>query len=336
MKLKAYTDTAVFDELKTEWNDLVFRSTANRIFSTWEWHSTWWDAYHPGELWVVTCRDEENRLVGLAPWFLSGPDNAVSIIGCKEVTDYLDLIADKQHVEAVLQALANYLAENHATTKRIEFCNLSEDSVSHKKFPDFLEQQGFTVTQEPEDVCPIVPLPDTWTDYLNQLDKKHRHELRRKLRRAHGQSDLAWYSVTAEHNLQEEMQHFMELMAASDPQKAAFLDDDQNRDFFNKIIPVMMRCGWLQLNFLTIDGERAAAYLNFDYNGEILVYNSGLRHDAYSHLSLGIVLLAFIIQQAIETGHTLFDFLQGNEAYKYHLGGQDRHVYNLIAEYQAS
>ena len=336
MKLKAYTDVTVFDELKDEWNDLVFRSTANRIFSTWEWHSTWWEAYHPGQLWVVTCRDDQDQLIGLAPWFVSGSDNAVSIIGCKEVTDYLDLIADKDHVQTVLHSLASYLAENHATSKRIEFCNLSEDSISYQDFPDFLKQQGFIVTEEPEDVCPIVSLPDTWTDYLNLLDKKHRHELRRKLRRAHGQNNIAWYSVSQEHDLKEEMRHFMELMAASDPQKAQFLQDEQNRDFFNKIVIVLMKSGWLQLNFLTINGERAAAYLNFDYNDEILVYNSGLRHDEYSHLSLGIVLLAFIIQHAIETGHTLFDFLQGNESYKYHMGGQDRKVFNLIAEYQAS
>jgi CelD/BcsL family acetyltransferase involved in cellulose biosynthesis len=71
--------------------------------------------------------------------------------------------------------------------------------------------------------------------------------------------------------------------------------------------------------------------LNFDYNGQILVYNSGLQQTEFGHLSPGIVLLSYNIQHAIESGRTLFDFLQGNESYKYRMGGQDSHVYNLEA-----
>lgn len=335
MKLEAYTQPDVFDQLQAEWNDLVYRSTANCIFSTWEWQFTWWSVYEPGELWVITFRDEQNRLVGIAPWFIGTSEvgeRYVSTIGCKEVTDYLELIVDAEHVEQVLEQVAQFAAHNHTHFDYLSLCNIPHDSITLTHFPSYLEKHGFSTHIEHEDVCPRVQLPGDWSSYLELLDKKQRHELRRKIRRTQGiNSDVAWYIVGKQHDLNEEMEQFLSMMAASDPSKAGFLADQQNLAFFRKITAVLHNRGWLQLSFLTIDGKRAATYLNFDYNGHILVYNSGLRPNEYGHLSPGIVLLAYTIQHAIETGHTVFDFLQGDETYKYHLGGKDRPVLNLTA-----
>lgn len=337
MKLEIHSQPDLFTELAPEWNKLVERSTANQIFNTWEWQSTWWQAYQPGDLWVITCRTDADQLIGLAPWFIGTTEDQkrfVATIGCKEVTDYLDLIVDADHVDAVLDQFAGFLAENHDRFDEIQLCNIAEHSISHSDFPSALEKHGFTTELEPEDVCPVVELPESWSDYLAMLDKKQRHELRRKFRRAHGEnSGIDWYIVGQDDDIEEAMQQFLELMASSDPDKARFLSDPQNVTFFKSIAAVMQQRGWLHLCFLTVEGERAAAYFNFDYNQQILVYNSGLNPESHGHLSPGIVLLAFIIQHAIETKHRVFDFLQGNETYKYHMGGKDIAVLNLNARY---
>ena len=70
MKITVYDQVDLFEILQSEWNDLLQRSVSDRIFSTWEWQSTWWNAYHPGELWVIVCRDDGDRLLGIAPWFI--------------------------------------------------------------------------------------------------------------------------------------------------------------------------------------------------------------------------------------------------------------------------
>jgi CelD/BcsL family acetyltransferase involved in cellulose biosynthesis len=89
--------------------------------------------------------------------------------------------------------------------------------------------------------------------------------------------------------------------------------------------------GWLQLAFMTVAGERAAAYLNFDYDNHIWVYNSGYSLK-YRDLSTGWVLLAHLIQWAIENRREEFDFLRGDEDYKYRFGGVERFVSRLIAK----
>ena len=85
------------------------------------------------------------------------------------------------------------------------------------------------------------------------------------------------------------------------------------------------RAGWLQLAFLTVGDEKAAGYLNFDYANQIWVYNSGINFN-FSSISPGWVLLGYLIQWAIENGRETFDFMRGDEVYKYRFGGQDKFV----------
>jgi CelD/BcsL family acetyltransferase involved in cellulose biosynthesis len=173
----------------------------------------------------------------------------------------------------------------------------------------------------------VVRLPDTFQDYVASLDKRNRHELRRKLRRAAG--EVEWHIVGPEDDLDAAMDTFLKLMAASTPGKTRFLENPQNVAFFRRMVPVVAKQGWLQLAFLTVRGEAAATYLNFDYGNRIMVYNSGLDPDSHGHLSPGIVLLARLVEHAIAARREVFDFLRGGESYKYDMGGQDTPVYRM-------
>jgi CelD/BcsL family acetyltransferase involved in cellulose biosynthesis len=335
LKISHYADPSVFETLAPEWDALVERSIANTVFSTVEWLSNWWAAYHPGELWVVTLREgdrDDDRLLAIAPWFIettSEGERVLRGVGCFEVTDYVDCILDQDCTEPLYELLAYQLVENADRYDRICLCNLPENSPTHTQLANFLKRQHYDAKVEVEDVCPVIPLPETWEDYLRQLDKHNRHELRRKLRRSAGEG-VDWYLVDESHDLQIELEAFLQLMADSTPEKAKFLQDPKNTDFFHRVMPVMAEKGWLHLIFLTVRGERAAAYLDFDYNQRILVYNSGFSQK-YNTMSAGIILLANHIRYAIEHGYTAYDFLRGNEEYKYRMGGVDEPVYLLNA-----
>jgi CelD/BcsL family acetyltransferase involved in cellulose biosynthesis len=321
-----------FEQLGREWNTLLARSTTNEIFLTWQWQSTWWAAYHPGDLWVFTARDEDGQLIGIAPWFIEQPSGILRTIGCVDVTDYLDVLVVPEHREAFLSAAVDALASCRSSYTRISLCNIPDTSPTLQTLPRIFQDRGFSVEIEPQEVCPIIMLPGTFEDYLAWLDKKQRHECRRKLRRAEEAGGVEWYVVGSQHDLNAEIDRFIDLMAASHPDKAKFLEDPQHVAFFRAMIPKMAHCGWLQLIFLTVEGQPAAAYLNFDYGGRVLVYNSGLMPNTFSALSPGIVLLLHNIEYAISLGRTEFDFLRGNEDYKYRMGGQDRPVLLIKAQ----
>ncbi|KAB2854736.1 MAG: GNAT family N-acetyltransferase [Anaerolineae bacterium] len=185
---------------------------------------------------------------------------------------------------------------------------------------------------KPQEVCPVIELPSEWGAYLESLDKKQRHELRRKLRRSE-ESAADWYIVGQEHDLTTETNIFLRLMASASPEKAEFLANPKNVTFFKRLVPLLMERGWLQIAFLTVESRHAAAYMNFLYNNEVQIYNSGLDVEAANGISAGIVLLGRLIQFAIEHGYQRFDFLRGNEEYKYRMGAVDTHVFMLMASY---
>ena len=330
----AYRVATAFDELESEWNALLRGAPLNRVFYTWEWQKTWWDAYEPGELLILVCR-QAGILTGIAPLFIveSEQGRSVQIIGCVDVTDYLDFIVDEDHLDAVYSAFADYFAAHRADFDILDFCNIPFDSPTQRLLPELLESRGFNAAVEQQEVCPVIELPNNWGGYLSLLDKKQRHEVRRKIRRIQGSDEaIDWYIVNGNHDLNEEVTQFVRLMAASDPEKERFLQDEGNLRFFQAIVPLLHERGWLQMNFLTVGEERAAAYINFVYGNRVMVYNSGLAHENYGDLSPGIVLLAFNIRHAIEHGYKYYDFLRGDEPYKYRMGGRETAVMNIRAD----
>jgi CelD/BcsL family acetyltransferase involved in cellulose biosynthesis len=335
VKFKSYNSNDAFAALQGEWNTLLKRSVSDSPFASYEWNKSWWDAYHPGDLWILAFRDEANLLIGLAPLFIATEDNGkrvLRLIGSHDVTDYLDILADKAVCDTVYEAFVEVLCTKLDKFDAVDFCNIRAESPSYTILPELLAAKGFATNTERQEVCPIIPLPDNFNDYLNALDKKQRKELERKLRIAEAQDDsVRWYIVDEMHDIVAEGEKFMSLMGKSHPEKAKFLENPQHVAFFRALVPAAMQAGWLQLNFLEVAGEAVAAYCNFDYNNEILVYNSGLDPSKASALSPGIVLLAYNIQYAIEAGRSVFNFLRGNEQYKYRMGGQDTEIFNVKA-----
>jgi CelD/BcsL family acetyltransferase involved in cellulose biosynthesis len=157
--------------------------------------------------------------------------------------------------------------------------------------------------------------------YLAGIDKKQRHEIRRKMRRMEESGlEHRWYIATDPATLETEVEAFLELMA-SDPSKANFLTPAM-RTQMQTICRAALDGGWLQLAFLEIEGSKAAGYLNFDYQDRIWVYNSGI-DNRFGEYSPGWVLLGHLLQWANENQRSEFDFMRGNEAYKYRFGGVD-------------
>jgi CelD/BcsL family acetyltransferase involved in cellulose biosynthesis len=93
--------------------------------------------------------------------------------------------------------------------------------------------------------------------------------------------------------------------------------------------------GPLRLSFLTLDTRRIAASVFFETDDSILYYNAGLSPEARS-LSPGVVMVERLVQRALETGKRRFDFLRGNEPYKYEWGAVDEPIQRLLVRRTAS
>jgi len=324
-----FTLHTTFENLEPRaWNELVAAGITNAPFLRYEYLSTWWQTRGGGE-WpqeaelALVIAHEAGQLVGIAPLFLTR--GRLMLLGSVEISDYLDLIVSPEKHAAFVQELLAWLDKNYpGTWSAFEWVNLPENSPTLSALQADSAQRGWDYAEEIYQPSPFIPLPGDFETYLNGIDKKQRHEIRRKMRRAEESGrGVRWYIVDDETRLDSEMEAFLALMA-HDADKEAFLTSVM-RSQMKASVHAAFQAGYLQLAFLEVDGEKACAYLNFDYDNKIWVYNSGLDR-RFMDLSVGWVLLGYLLEWANRNKRAEFDFLRGNEDYKYKFGGQTRHV----------
>ena len=331
MKIDWFTDAAIFETLEPEWNALLARSVSDTLFLTYDWQRTWWKHLGNDKLCVITIREDDGTLLGIAPLFEeSGRDGtkSLSLVGCVDVSDYLDLIVATGHEARVYAALLDTLTRaDFPAWDWLHLCTLPAASPANTQLKALAESCNLKVQHGLHDVSPMIELPATWDAYLETLDKKQRHEVRRKLRRVE-EAPTRWYTIDAADTLDQTVADFVELHKKSRPDKNLFMDA-RMQGFFGEMARALFARGWLQLSFLEVSGARAAAIMNFVYHNDVLVYNSGYDPIQYGAYSPGIVLFARSIQDAIAAKRRRYDFLRGNEEYKYRFGAHDTQVMEL-------
>lgn len=183
---------------------------------------------------------------------------------------------------------------------------------------------GSRVQVEDDEVCPVAILCSSWDGYLQMLSKKQRHEIRRKLRRSQEGVEWEFRSVASEEDLDRDMPVFFRLHELSGREKARFMTADM-REYFCAMAREMLRQGVLRLSVFRRDGVDIAATMSFLYRERFLLYNSGYDPEYAAH-SPGIASVAHAIQSAIEEQAVAFDFLSGDEPYKYQFGATNTHT----------
>ncbi|MDP7534387.1 MAG: GNAT family N-acetyltransferase, partial [SAR202 cluster bacterium] len=203
------------------------------------------------------------------------------------------------------------------------------NSPTLQHLPEIVRKLGFSVNIEEKETTPVTCLPGTWDEYLGGLRKKHRHELRRKIKRLEQADSPHQYSCQQADTLDGCMQDFFKLLRASSDEKDEFLTPEREK-FFIDIAQELSARDQFKLYFLEVEGQRVAGCICFDYGESYLLYNSGYNPE-YSRLSVGLINKAFSIQAAIEEGRESFNFLKGDERYKYDLGAHDESLFDMTA-----
>jgi CelD/BcsL family acetyltransferase involved in cellulose biosynthesis len=318
------TPITSFQEIETEWESVLRDSPEDTLFLSCQWQKVWWDTFGDDRTMCGFTYSTSNGVAAIASLAKFG--DTVSFMGSGDTFDYNDFLIRPGYEEGFYQTLLESMeAQDY---RKLHLVSLRESSPTLELLPDMARKLGYTVEVEEEDVTSGIDLPGTWDEYLALLNKKDRHELRRKIRRMDSQTEWKWYSVTEPAEVKERLGEFITLMRQSRADKDEFMTPGRKQFFYN-ITQRMAEMGQLQLYFLDMDGSTVATSLCFDYGGSRLLYNSGYDPE-YAYYSVGLILNAMCLKDAIEQGLTYFDFLRGPEPYKAHLGGQQRNLYKMV------
>jgi CelD/BcsL family acetyltransferase involved in cellulose biosynthesis len=335
MKLQLHSSFTTLQPLAAQWNVLLSQSVTHVPFLRYEYLSTWWQTRGGGEwadasLAVITAH-EGDQLVGVAPLFRAinrDGQPALLLLGSIEISDYLDLIVRAEDLDRFISGLFDFIRSDPALSgDMIDWQNLPDESATINALETESAKRSLIFSRAPLQPCPVIKIPGDWELYLSGIDKKQRHEIKRKMRRVE-ESDrkTRWYIVTDESTLDAEIDAFLHLMA-NDPAKQTFLTDVM-RTQMKTSVHAAFNAGWLQLSFFEVEGEKASGYLTFDYDNKLYIYNSGLDR-RFMEFSPGWVLLGYLLQWANENKRAEFDFMRGDEDYKYKFGGVNRFVHRI-------
>jgi CelD/BcsL family acetyltransferase involved in cellulose biosynthesis len=306
------------------WNELLGASSANSLFLTWEWVSTWWRVYGgDAALHVLTAHDPSGLLVGIAPLKIVrrrmlgiwGLDMLEFIGWGKDVTpEYLDLIVRTGWEEPVVSAFVAHLA-SQPSVPAIDLRPIRSGSTAAERFMHGLAGSGSAVGRSRDGVCPIATLPASADDFLCGRSRNYRKKMREYERRCERDLGARFRVSATAAELECDMEALVTLHRRRWGHLSRAFQTLEYRRFHQELAQATLHSGWVRLFSLNADGRPIALLYCFLYADRYYYYQAGWEPELAKY-HLGLVLMHKAVQHAIQEGAAVFDFLRGEESYK--------------------
>lgn len=319
-EVTVHRDPAIFDA--DVWRRMLERDTDHHLFSTPEWNRLWWEEFGGGKELLVLELSRNGDVFGIVPLYLKHEDGRkiLRFVGGIDLTDYLGPICAPGDRYAVAEALVGWLASGEISWDEFDGHNMPVPW----HFAEYLAERadishlGFKLDQE--ETAALLHLPEDWESYLAGLDGKDRHELKRKRRRIGRDHPDVRVRTSTPGTLDDDLKKFVEMHRGTEGLKGHFMRSEI-ATFFERVAHAFCELGWLRLDFLEVGETPIATTFGFELEGTFYLYNSAYEPDA-KRLSPGLILVSQLIEEYIERGFDVFDFLRGPERYKYQLGAE--------------
>jgi CelD/BcsL family acetyltransferase involved in cellulose biosynthesis len=178
---------------------------------------------------------------------------------------------------------------------------------------------------------PVIAVPDGgWEEYLAGRSRNLRSQLRRKERALERDHGLSFRLCDDPARVGEDMETLIRLNRARWGERGSGALGADRAAFHRDFAPVALERGWLRLWLAEVDGEPVAAWYGFRFGAAEAYYQSG-RDPAWDRSSVGLVLLAHTIREAMADGMREYRLLRGGEYYKDRLATDDPAVETVAA-----
>ncbi len=262
----------------------------------------WWEHCRPAGAELLLA-DTGDALVQLYRH-----DGRLEFLGDPALTDYHSPLGTQ--VPAAVAKLAAALPEGTP----FRFDSMPQEAAD--AVAAGLAEAGVRAEPERHEMTAVLDLPDDPERYLATLDKRQRHEVRRKRRRF---ESMRGTPLLDRVEGSEAVETFVAMHRRAEGEKGRFMSETRARFFaalhhdVGAVIDVLRDS----------EGRAVAAGFGFEDAAGYFFYNSAYEPEA-APASPGIVLVNLLIDDAIRRGLRRFDFLKGDEAYKSRLGARPR------------
>ena len=275
-KIDILNDASQFRDMRDEWNYLLSRSITDTIFLTWEWLFAWWTVFGKnGRLFIITVRNIDNELIGLAPLFLRKtkyykfPIIELTLIGIGH-SDRQDFIVSKES-SGVTNALISEIYK-----KKQLWDILRIEQIFKKSALQCCSGLGdFPAEVEMASLCPYVTVAGDWEAFYKSLRKKFKKDIRHKINKLKklGKWEFKVKSNNIGINEVTSLMYNVEMNSRKIISGTAFMQIKGNRDFIGKFIQLSNQRGWFDLSVISLANKPIAYLFGFIYKNKYYAYN---------------------------------------------------------------
>jgi len=299
--------------LEDEWRALGANS--DNVFATWEWISTWWKHFgRERPLRLQTLRRPDGTGAAILPLYLATrrPVRVLRFLG-HGPSDQLGPVcrpADRP-VAAALFARALDASEDW-------------DLMIGDELPRDADWCGIPGSRRlGTQATPVVDLSaSTWEEWIATRSRNWRGEHAKKSRRLAREGTVR-HRVTADPDeLATDLETLLMLHGSRWRGAGGSRAFAGREAFHREFAEIALRRGWLRLRLVELDGRPVAALYNLRFGTAEYAYQAG-RAPGLDRCSVGFLLHARAIRDALAEGATEYRFLRGAEPYKQRFADHD-------------
>ncbi len=329
---------ADIDRLKDNWEKVYDSDGEAHFYLSWTWLSTWFKRFK-NDWFVLAAKPAPDaaNYVAFFPLKLGTKarkdgtfHNEIDMGGFPRA-DYTGVLCDPKFEDEAIPAFADFIRTQRWAKLNLEMFRSSEDRI--RSFVRSFSKGKFNVEEPPRvtkdnidnALYPYASLPSDWDVYVEtKMSSNTRQKARRFLKKVDaGEFRITYADKTTFARDLDTLLRFWEnkwgdrkgdrvagILAANRKMMTGLFDAGA------VVLPVFWKDETpLCANALLADQKRKALY-----------FVMGGRDESFNSPPPGFILHAHTIRWAIQNGFTTYDFLMGNEPYKYMFGAEDRRV----------
>ena len=324
MFISIIDDIEQFDKLKTAWDKVYNADKHAQVFLSWSWLRGWLEVNSQEWLILALQSESDSPYVAFFPISIrSFKWNGVNL--CRALHTAGDPLADHrgficlpEYEKEAIYRFAIYIQQN------LEWDYFQIQNILDSHLNTFLKhfrQDKFNIEPIQEHPCSYIPLPNNWEEYLKKfLGSKARKNVRHALRQVEKQNNI-YLEETQSDNFTTQLDallNLMQMQRGSQPEnllnmyREIFHNCAENNNLWLSVL--WDRTKPVAATGMFIDHQKKKAY------GYMTGYNP-----EYSKLSPGRVMMAYSIKKAINNQFQIYDFLRGDEDYKFSFFGANKY-----------
>lgn len=343
MRFEVIDSPEAFKGLQASWDAVYDADPEAHFFLSWTWMSNWLDRVnYPSLVLAARPEGESSDYAAFFPIWIKTKERKtgdlynVIHMGGNHFADYTGFICRPEQQEAAIAALADGFKQLNWRQLHLQDIRTSDQRVAlllkALRRKDFNVEEQATEIQDGIDlgICPVAKLPADWDEYLDsKLSANTRQKIRRLLRQVESSKDLRIVPADKD-SIERDIETLLKFWTKRwGDQKGTRLAGilENNRVMLRHVFDA----GSLFLPVLW-QGDRPVGALAIlaDSKKKTFLFFAGGRDQTFKGPPPGVVLHAYAIRHAIQDGITDYEFLRGNESYKYSFGVEEHRIKTIV------